>query len=312
MTSFQFKNLDVYRNLPERLVINVSGGRSSGYQMAHIVAACDGKFPSNWLFVFENTGLERPETYDFLWKLDNYFHIKLTWLERDPHELGKVRVVDYFNASRDGEPMEAFLNTPLRRRDGTVGVRPLPNPPQRTCTAELKTKTVHRYVRQHLGWPTAYYSAIGFRADEKSRVERRRAMDNKKGFGGESGRGIFPMFDAGVVRDDVENFWLHGPFDLELDSDFGNCDLCFMASTWKIKQRMMLIALEAQVRALPGSSPPPRIARWIAWEERESDRPGPFRKDRPTLRELWNQVCAGDFESAVPEGREDRCGSCTD
>lgn len=310
--SFDFRNLEHYRDLPDRLVINVSGGRSSGYQMAHIAAACDGNFKPDWIFVFENTSLERPETYDFLWRLDNYFGLNLLWLERDPNVKGKVRVTDYFNAARNGEVMDALLNTPLKRRDGTVGVRPLPNPAQRTCTAEMKTKTVHRYVRQHLGWPTAYYSAIGFRADEPKRVERRRKMDDKKGFGAESGRGIFPMFDAGVVQDDVERFFRTGPFDLELDSDFGNCDLCFMASTWKLKQRMVHIALETQTRMRPGTPPPERVQRWIDWEERKSDRPGTFRKDRPSVRELWEQVCAGDFESAVPEGQEDRCGSCTD
>lgn len=39
---------------------------------------------------------------------------------------------------------------------------------------------------------------------------------------------------------------------------------------------------------------------------------GTFRKDRPTIRQLWEQVCEGNYESAVPEGKEDRCGSCTD
>jgi 3'-phosphoadenosine 5'-phosphosulfate sulfotransferase (PAPS reductase)/FAD synthetase len=311
MPEFTYQNLEFYRNLPSRTIIGVSGGRSSGYQMAHIVAACDGKFSPDWVFMFENTGLERWETYDFIRRLDEHFGINLVITEYDPEAPGRYRIVTHETLSRNGEPMHRMLSETLKRRDGTVGVRPLPNPVQRTCTANLKIKTAHRYVRQTLKWPMQYYAALGYRADEKDRCDKRWLADERRGFD-EGGIGIFPMFDAGVVVDRVEQFWYTGLFDLELDSDFGNCDLCFMASTWKIKQRMLLIALETQTRLLPGAQPPERIARWIAWEERPSDRPGNFRKDRPNLRALWAQVCEGNLESAVPEGKEDKCGSCTD
>jgi hypothetical protein len=135
--------------------------------------------------------------------------------------------------------------------------------------------------------------------------------DEARGFD-EGGIGVFPMFDAGVTEGMVQAFFFTGPFNLKLGSDFGNCDFCFMTSTWKIKQRMVLVALETQTKLVPGTAPPERIARWIAWEERQSDRPGTFRKDRPTMRQLWEQVCVGDMESAVPEGKNDRCGTCTD
>lgn len=311
MREFPYQDLEFYRRLPSRMVIGVSGGRSSGYQMAHIVAACDGKFSPDWVFMFENTGLERWETYEFLRRLDAYFGINLTITEYDPEAPGRYRVVTHDTLSRNGEPMQRMLSEIVNRRDGTRGVRPLPNPVQRTCTANLKIKTAHRYVRRTLKWPMQYYAAIGYRADEKARCDKRWLSDEIRGFD-EGGVGVFPMFDAGVVQDRVESFFRAGPFDLELDSDFGNCDLCFMASTWKIKQRMVLIALETQTRIRPGAEPPERVARWIAWEERQSDRPGNFRKDRPNLRALWEQVCEGNLDSAVPEGKADRCGSCTD
>ncbi len=310
MTGFDFRNLEFYRNLPGRLVIGVSGGRSSAYQMAHIVAACEGKFSPNWIFMFENTGLERWETYVFLRKLDEYFGINLIITEYDPAAPNRFRVVTHDTLSRNGEPMQRMLSETLKRRDGTIGVRPLPNPVQRTCTANLKIKTSHRYVRKILKWPMQYYAAIGYRADEKARCDKRWLADERRGFD-EGGVGVFPMFDAGVDEDRVGSFWRTAPFDLELDSDFGNCDLCFMASTWKIKQRMALISLETQ-NGRQKDNPPERIARWIAWEERASDRPGNFRLDRPNLRALWNQVCEGNLDSAVPEGKEDKCGACTD
>jgi 3'-phosphoadenosine 5'-phosphosulfate sulfotransferase (PAPS reductase)/FAD synthetase len=319
VSDFQYQNLDHYERYLsiKRLVVGVSGGRSSAFQMAHLVAAAKkflGYIPAGWVFVFENTSLERGETYDFLARLDQYFlGGKMILLEHDVHAPYKFRQVTHATVKRDGEIMDEFLSTPLKRQDGTIGVRPLPNPTQRTCTANLKIKTSHRYVRKVLGWPTAYHAAIGYRADEKSRCDKAWLKDEVRGFD-EGGEGVFPMFDAGAVVDDVDKFFLTGPFDLELDSDFGNCDFCFMASTWKIKQRMVLVALETQTRFGPGKAniPPARVARWIAWEERVSDRPGTFRKDRPTMRQLWDQVCQGNLDSAVPEGKEDRCGSCTD
>lgn len=317
MTDFSYSDLEIYRPCLtiERLVIGISGGRSSGYQAAHLVKAAMtylGYIPAGWIFVFENTSLERWETYDFLRAIDDYFlGGRLVMLEFDPQAQHKYRIVTHDTLKRNGEVMDAMLQTPLYRRDGTLGVRPLPNPTQRTCTANMKIKTSHRYVRHTLGWPMQYYAAIGYRADEKDRCDRRWLADEARGFD-EGGIGVFPMFDAGVDVFRVDRFWYEGPFDLKLDSVYGNCDLCFMVSTWKLKERMVLMALETQTKIEPGAVPPERVQRWIDWEERVSDRPGTFRKDRPPVRELWNQVCNGNFESAVPEGKEDRCGSCTD
>lgn len=297
------------------MVIGVSGGRSSGYQMAHLVAAAKkylGAIPESWVFIFENTSLERPETYDFLRLLDNYFLdgnlVILEWAIDLP--IGFRRTTHNL-LLRNGELMDRLINTPLKRRDGTIGVRPLPNPTQRTCTANLKIKTSHRYVRRSLHWPTDYYAAIGYRADEKARCDRAWLKDEARGFD-EGGMGVFPMFDANVFEDEVLRFFRTGPFDLDLDSVFGNCDLCFMAGLWKIKERMVMIALETQTKLRPGAQPPERIARWIAWEERLSDRPGVFRKDRPNYRTIWEQVCAGDLQGGDMNDESQRCGSCTD
>lgn len=306
-----FRDLEFYRNAPAPLTVNVSGGRSSAYQAAHIIEA-NGRVPEGVPFLFNNTGKERRETYDFIQKFDNYYGIGIIWTEYDPAVPGKFRRVDYATASRNGEPFERLLSEIVpKRRDGSAGVRPLPNPTQRTCTAALKVKTAHRFLRREMGWPTRYYSAIGYRADEPSRYEKRVARELRKPFD-EGGNCWCPMYHAGVISDRVQQFWRTMPFDLELDSDFGNCDLCFMASTWKIKARMVLLALESQTKLSPGTPPPASVAQWIAWEERESDRPGTFRKDRPTIRALWDQVCAGDFEAVGNGALGLVCGACTD
>jgi hypothetical protein len=101
------------------------------------------------------------------------------------------------------------------------------------------------------------------------------------------------MFEAGVVKKRVNGFWHEMPFDLEIDSEFGNCLLCFMKSTWKIKLLMALY--------------PDKVSDWIAYEEMPRDRSNRFRKDRPSLRELWEQVLAGDMNA--PDNDKE-CGTC--
>lgn len=307
-----FRDLHFYRNLPRPLTVNVSGGRSSAYQAAHIIEANGGP-PRDVPFVFENTGKEREETYRFIQRFDNYYGIGIFWLEFDPAAPNKYRHVDFRSAARNGEPFERLLSEIVpKRRDGTAGVRPLPNPTQRSCTAALKIKTAHRFLRRELGWSTKYYSAIGYRSDEKSRYDKRIARELRKPFD-EGGNGVYPMYHARVDSDRVHQFFRTMPFDLELDSAFGNCDLCFMASTWKIKERMLLLALDEGLKLYPGMNEmPASVAQWIAWEERQCDRPGTFRKDRPTLRQLWNEVCGGNLQ-AVGNGRIGLvCGTCTD
>lgn len=76
-------------------------------------------------------------------------------------------VVDYATASRNGEPLEAAITGP--RRDSGY----LPNPMVRYCTIETKILTTIRYLKS-LGWDH-WTNAIGFRADEPSRLEKLRA-----------------------------------------------------------------------------------------------------------------------------------------
>jgi 3'-phosphoadenosine 5'-phosphosulfate sulfotransferase (PAPS reductase)/FAD synthetase len=313
---FHFRDLHLYRREnfpPGKIAVGVSCGRSSGFQAAHIAAANPSPADrADFIFNFENTGLEMEESLLFADKLDRYFGLDLHWLEYDPAEKTKVRRVSYETASRQGEPMQRLLEEIVpKRRDGTAGVRPLPNPVQRTCTANLKIKTMHRYVRRHLGWSTQYHSVIGYRADEKDRYERKVALDAKKGFD-EGGKGLFPMYHAGIVQDDVQVFFMTGAFDLKIDSTHGNCDLCLMLATWKIKERMLLFAIEEQIKPRRGGPIPTRVARWIAWEERPSDRPGTFRKDRPTIRQLWEEICDGNFTAVGNGDLGPMCLSCTD
>lgn len=293
---FNFKNLELYRDLPSPLVITFSGGRSSGYQLAHIIEANRG-LPDGAIVTFQNTGFELPETLDFVHDFERHFSIPVTWLEHDLSSETKVSVIDYEKADRAGKPMIELFSTPIIRKDKSFGLRPLPNPVQRVCSASLKTKTSHRYVRQHLGWPNAYWSVIGYRADEEGRVTRRKKQEERyiKSCP-EGGWGVFPMFNAGATSDDVLSFWDQAPFNLGIESWQGNCDFCFMKSEWKIKEMMV--------------AHPDRVQPWLDFEASVRDQSNRFRKDRRSLQELWDEVRHG-IMVAFPQDPSIECSSCT-
>lgn len=290
---------------------SLSGGRSSAKQAAHIIEA-NGGSPPGLIWHFQNTGREDPRTLKFVDRLDRELDLDLHWLERDSTHPDGVRRVTFETASREGEPfLQLLYEIVAKRRDGTAGVRPTPNPVQRTCTGKLKINTWHRYARRVLGWPTQYWDLVGYRSEERGRLVRALRQQDKKNWP-EGGRGLFPMYWAGHAEEDVLWFWDHASFNLELPSTFGNCDYCFMVSTWKLKERMLLECLETGTPVFPGAEPPPRLRFWIAVEERRSDRPTIFRDDRPTYRQLWEEVCAGHLGSSIPEAKDDVCQSCAD
>jgi len=259
-------------------VVSFSGGRTSGYMLYHILEAFGGTLPDNLKVIFCNTGKERPETLDFVERCSQRWGVPVVWLEYRFVETGGVRVskrreghtapagdhswavVDYATASRNGEPFEAII----RARNF------LPNMVARFCTTEMKILTNHRYLKS-LGW-LDWTNAIGLRADEPQRVARNR-----------SGRHIreemaYPLFNAGVTEPDVLAFWNSQPFDLDLQTHEGNCDLCFLKGAGKI-QRIM------QDR--------PDLADWwirmeqgVARLEADGGGTGRFRRDRPSYAKL--------------------------
>lgn len=201
-------------------VISFSGGRTSGYMLAHILNAHGGTLPEDVKVVFCNTGKERPETLDFVQECGERWAVQITWLEYR-WEPGRhfYEVVNHNSASRNGEPFDQLI---LARQF-------LPNPVNRFCSIEMKIRTTFRWVRAELGWDH-WTSIIGLRADEPRRVAKAKARS-------ELGKDRFetdtPLAAAGVSKQDVKAYWDDQPFDLRLPNikgvtPDGNCDGCFM------------------------------------------------------------------------------------
>jgi hypothetical protein len=217
--------------------VSFSGGRSSA-MMAKIMkdSGRDGL-----LFMFANTGKEMPETLDFVNECDRRWNLGLVWIEYD---FTGFKVVDYKTASREGEPFEALIE---KRKY-------LPNRVTRFCTSELKIRPMAKYIRSK---GIEYWNAaVGIRYDEPNRYRRMKA-NTKDRWTYE-----FPLYDFRVTEKQVFDFWSEQEFDLQIPSQFGNCDFCFMKG---------LAKKVAQARQMPE-----RLDWWIEMERRTGAR---FHKD---------------------------------
>ena len=244
---------DPYKIL-EPTVVSFSGGRTSAYMLYRILQSNDG-LPDEALVCFANTGKEEEATLQFVKDCQNNWNVDIVWLEFCTDE-PKYKVVNFDTASRNGEPFEALITKKNY----------LPNPVTRFCTAELKIRTIHRYIKS-LGWKhNETMDWVGIRADEQRRAAK-------------IARERTPLVADGITARDVGEFWNSQPFDLGLPNFngktyHGNCDLCFLKG---YPQTMSLIAEK------------PERAVWWAKQEARIQSNGKFtgdgarfRKDRPS------------------------------
>ena len=233
--------------LPRPAVISFSGGRTSAYMLRHIVNAYGGRLPGGIHVVFANTGMERPETLEFVDVCGRAWGVEIVWVEYlwdAPH---RTRVVDFATASRNGEPYAALID-----RKGFV-----PSVTIRACSGTLKRDRIESYARHRLGLKR-WHSVIGLRADEQRRVLRMRAMNCGSRTGAHA---ALPLAEAGVREADVLDWWKRQPFDLGIPSYAGNRTLCML------KGRAKLIRLIRENPTLADW--------WIEQEAKVANRTGP-------------------------------------
>ena len=233
--------------VPRPAVISFSGGRTSGFMLRKILDAYDGRLPSDIAVVYANTGMERPETLDFVDTCAAAWSVTVHWVEYDWDAPHRTRVVDYSTASRNGQPYAALID-----RKGFV-----PNVTTKFCSSFLKRDRIDSFTRYRIGLKR-WHSVIGLRADEQRRVLRMRAMNCGSRTGAHA---ALPLADAGVREADVLDWWRRQPFDLGIPSYAGNCTLCML------KGRAKLIHLIRE---------DPTLADWwIEQEAKVANRTGP-------------------------------------
>jgi len=242
--------------------ISFSGGRTSGYMLYKILEV-NGDLPERCKVVFANTGREMPETLDFVQECSERWSVHIDWLEYD-RQNNKVafKEVNHNSAARNGEPFEKMLYRPY-----------LPNVVARFCTAELKVRTIKRFLVANK-WKN-WSSCIGIRADESRRLNTKPSKERWTYW--------YPMAEANETKQTVMAFWHSQPFDLRLYgpngvTPKGNCDGCFLKS-------------EATL-AMMFREHPNRM-QW--WKDMESKAKGTFHKAR-SYKELGDYVARqGDW-----------------
>lgn len=142
------------------------------------------------IVLFTDTGREHPLTYKFIDDFEKFEDIKVTRISYK----GKF---------------DAFVRKS----------KFLPNQQMRICTKELKIKTAKRYLRS-LGIQT-FESYIGFRSDEERRVKGYKKYHKKV-------IPKFPLYEMGITKQDVIQYWLNKNYNLNVPTILGNCDLCFL------------------------------------------------------------------------------------
>jgi 3'-phosphoadenosine 5'-phosphosulfate sulfotransferase (PAPS reductase)/FAD synthetase len=218
--------------------ISFSGGRTSAYMLHKVLQNGGGQLPNEAKVIFCNTGKEEEATLQFVNDCSKHWKVEITWLEFAVENDKKIfRVVNFETASRKGEPFEAVINW----------FQPsLPNGRARYCSSQMKTRTMHRYLRS-LGW-TEWDSFIGIRADEPRRVAKFRANPHPEN---KHETVCMPLVPGNVSSKEVGNFWNSQPFDLGLPNIngktmHGNCDLCML----KPKSQILSLITEKPERAL--------------------------------------------------------------
>lgn len=191
------------------IVIAFSGGESSSYALKLVL---DKYRKTHKIIVcFCNTGEEDEETFIFSKKIAKYFKVKVVWLEYES-ERG-FDIVDFETAYRitDWEEENEYPNHPFHKWVQDYG---LPQYPERTCTREMKERTISRYLSSIGVMPRMCVRVVGIRFDEISN----RKPDPKQ---------YYPLILNGVTKPFLNRFFTNEmPFRLNLASYLGNCGAC--------------------------------------------------------------------------------------
>lgn len=270
------------------LLISFSGGRTSAYMTYFILKHLKHKY-NDIQIVFANTGKEREETLEFIKKTQEHFKWNVHWVEaitNPKNGIGvRAKIVDFKTADRQGKLYEDM-----------IAKHGIPNMTTPHCTREMKAQAIRAFARDFLKWKRKdYFTAIGYRADEPKRIDR--IKQKKENL-------FYPLFDLHRVgKSDINKFWLKNmPFDLELKSFEGNCDLC-----WKKSLRKIMTMLKHK----------PELADWYIDMEAKYEMYVPEtranQKEKPPIRffqeynsihDLLHDAQNTDFIEAIDESKE--------
>ena len=218
-----------------RLLVSVSGGRSSAL-MAYLINTNKDLYDyQDVIFVYANTGLEHPSTIDFLVNIEKHWGLKIWYLEGD---YSKPKGVGFYIKNPDCLDFNGKVFSECIESMNISTYEGNPNPSAPYCSSYLKTRVINAFGRAYFGGKR-YVTAIGYRYED---VPQRitfgaiKELENKK---------IFPLlthFKHPLTHNDIKSFFKKQPFDLDINKHLGNCVLC-----WKKSDKNLLAASKTDI-----------------------------------------------------------------
>lgn len=232
--------------LKKYLIILVSGGRSSAMMARHIqTSPLYADYEK--LYVFCNTGQERPETIKFLVRIMYHWKLPLHIIE-GVYSLEKGVGVKSKEVNLKTMDMTGRVFSEAIRHMNKNKWTGVPNQATPYCSEYLKTRVSHDFARRIFG-TTKYLKAIGYRKEDMpKRITFAELREDKKR--------IAPLltdFDQPISQLDLNIFFDNEPFKLEIHPKLGNCELC-----WKKSEKNLIESIQYGTR-------------FIDWHKNEED-----------------------------------------
>lgn len=206
--------LNLMRIIPldKVIIIAFSAGESSAYMIELMLQM----YPTHRIIiVFCNTGEEDEESLIFAKKIAEYHRVEIIWLEYA--KTRGFKVVNFETAYRKTkeEAENGYPNHPFR---AWIEDYRMPQFPNRTCTREMKERTISRYLSSIGVMPRMCVRCVGIRFDE---IGKRKPSEKQ----------FYPLIIKGVTKKRVNGYFEKDmPFRLNLPSYMGNCGACISKS----------------------------------------------------------------------------------
>ena len=178
----------------------------------------------NKAYVFANTGMERPETIEFLRNIQDVWGKPVTLIEGTYSNVMGVaigyKIVDWNSLDMNAKPFEGAI---MHINKGDYSGVPNSNAPY--CSPSMKTLPCESFAKDIFGKKN-YLKAIGFRKED---MPKRISWPEIK----EEKTRIFPLltdFYEPIGLQELNSWWNIQPFQLGINSKLGNCELCWKKS----------------------------------------------------------------------------------
>ena len=288
-------------------VVNISGGRSSGY-MVPLFEQKRIVEDINVEYIFCDTGAEHPATYEFLRRIVEHWGIDLTCLRTVVSPIkgvgSRYRVVPLSECKQDLEPFFDYIK-----------VYGTPAPDIGRCTDEMKAIPCDKYCNEKYG-RGSYTKWLGIRADEPNRI---RLVDKQIDLFGEGKKvrpELLPLRYLGEIDDsdkqDILEFWKAQPFDLEITEELGNCVFCPKKGVNKIalaarKEPEMAQSFIDILESTKTRSHPSKIKAGLS-----NGQVFRGRMDLHSVIKAHEGIETSDLENMIQKGRKFDTGSCSE